>query len=289
MSETRIVAVPDIGDFKDISIIEILVKPGDRVEKGAPLIVLESDKATLDVPSPQSGTVKELRIAIGDRVSGGSVLLTLDAILVEPPTAPRAAAAGPTAASRLPISEIGAATAALPLSKVSREPLDSNGFQRSPHASPSLRRIAREFGIDLSAVQGTGPRGRIVKSDLQQHVQRALAAPPRTDGGSNPEGFTVAPWPQIDFSKFGPIERAALSKIRKISATNLSRNSVVIPHVTNFEDADITDFDVFRQTLNAQSPASDSKLTILPFLIKAAAATLGKHAIFNCNSSTGAG
>jgi pyruvate dehydrogenase E2 component (dihydrolipoamide acetyltransferase) len=244
MSNLLNVAVPDIGDFKNIPVIEILVKAGDRVTKDTPLVVLESDKATLDVPSPHSGTIGELKIGVGDKVSVGSMLLTL---------------------------EVGAQS-----STPDKAP---NTFQRAPHASPSIRRLSREFGIDLKAVRGTGPRGRIVKEDLQQFVKAALSAP--NSSGAHSSGLQIAPWPEIDFSKFGKIERAELSKIRKLSGTNLSRNSIVIPHVTNFEEADITDLEAFRCTLNSEMKSADPKLTVLPFLIKAAAATLAQFPSFN--------
>ncbi len=279
MSAIRNVTVPDIGDFKDIPVIDILVRPGDRVAKEAPLVVLESDKATLDIPSPGSGTIQELKIVIGDRVSHGSILLTLD----EASTESTAASASP-ATPPVPIvsanAPVVAAASTSPSSRSIGEPTLPIGSRSSAHASPSMRRTAREFGIDLSTVKGTGPRGRIVREDLQKFVKAALATPAGA-GGDSLGGFKLAPWPQIDFSKFGRVERAPLSKIRKISGTNLARNSVVIPHVTNFEDADITDLDAFRQTVNLEMRKTDLKVTILPFLIKAVAVTLAKYVEFN--------
>jgi pyruvate dehydrogenase E2 component (dihydrolipoamide acetyltransferase) len=294
MSAIRNVMVPDIGDFKDIPVIEILVKPGDRVMKDTPLVVLESDKATLDVPSPESGTIKELKIAIGTRVSVGSVLLTLDEVSTESPATPPvgpsiAAPTGlktPTPASLLaptvpPAVSSDVATAAAQPSQITEAPTLTG--RRAAHASPSIRRIAREFGIDLANVAGTGPRGRIVRGDLQHFVKAALHAPSASAGGDSGSGFKVAPWPQIDFAKFGKIERTLLSKIRKISGANLARNSIVIPHVTNFEDADITDLEEFRRTLAAETKPTDPKVTLLSFLIKAAAVTLAKYARFNAS------
>jgi pyruvate dehydrogenase E2 component (dihydrolipoamide acetyltransferase) len=273
MSTLIDIAVPDIGDFKNIPVIEILVKAGDRVAKDAPLVVLESDKATLDVPSPESGTIGELKIAVGDKVSVSSVLLTLDVSsgpTISPATQKTVEELVP---KRAPISQPSAK-----IVSIRAEPLEGSTqapdvFQRSPHASPSIRRMSREFGIDLGTVQGTGPRGRIVKEDLRGFVKAALSAPAG--------GIKVAPWPEVDFSKFGKIERAQLSKIRKVSGINLARNSIVIPHVTNFEDADVTDLDAFRRTLNLEMKSPDAKMTILPFLIKAAAATLAKFTTFN--------
>jgi len=276
------VAVPDIGDFKNIPVIEVLVKDGDQVAKNAPLVVLESDKATLDVPSPESGTVSELRIAVGDKVSMGSMLLMLDvhADASEPPSALTPAATSTPKIEPTPTSSANP----VPISERPNEDVGNvqGDFQRSPHASPSVRRLSRELGVDLTTVQGTGPRGRIVKSDLHGFVKAALSAPPAS-AGDGVEGIKVAPWPQIDFSKFGKIERAPLSKIRKISGGNLARNSIIIPHVTNFEDADITDLDALRRTLNLETKSDDAKITILSFLIKAAAATLAKFPTFNAS------
>ncbi len=283
MSTLIDIVVPDIGDFKNIPVIEILVKAGDRVAKDAPLVVLESDKVTLDVPSPQSGTIGELKIAIGDKVSVGSVLLTLDV-----GSTPSLSLATPkpvavSASKMAPVAETSANVVSLRAEPIERVTQAPSAFQRSPHASPSIRRMSREFGIDLGTVRGTGPRGRIVKEDLRGFVKAALSAPATAPagGGDSAGGIKIAPWPEVDFAKFGKIERAPLSKIRKLSGTNLARNSILIPHVTNFEDSDITDLDGFRTTLNLETRPSDAKITILPFLIKAAAATLSKFTTFN--------
>jgi len=281
------IAVPDIGDFKNIPVIEILVKAGDQVAKDTTLVILESDKATLDVPSPQSGTIGELKITVGDKVSVGSLLLTLDVgstSSISPATSKTSAASSPKMA---PTAEPSAKVVSIRAEPIERTTRAAGAFQRSPHASPSVRRMSREFGIDLGTVLGTGPRGRIVKEDLRGFVKAALSVPAPAPawapvgGGDSETVIKIAPWPQVDFSKFGKIERAQLSKIRKLSGTNLARNSIVIPHVTNFEDADITDLDVFRTTLNLETGASYGKITILPFLVKAAAATLAKYATFN--------
>jgi pyruvate dehydrogenase E2 component (dihydrolipoamide acetyltransferase) len=290
MSAIRQVTVPDIGDFKDIPIIDVLVKVGDRVAKDTPLVVLESDKATLEVPSPEAGTIRELQVAIGARVSEGSLLLELDGVSQD--TEPLQAA-GAARASILELSARSAApsvlaTASVQPSTVSdRPPLHAvNGLPfvpilRMPHASPSIRRMARELGVDLAAVTGTGPRGRIVREDLQRFVRNVMAAPTTHAGGDSLGGITLAPWPQVDFSKIGHIDRAPLPKIRKLSGASLARNAVVIPHVTNFEDADITDLEALRRTLNAQASPADPKVTLLSFLIKATAATLAKYRQFN--------
>jgi pyruvate dehydrogenase E2 component (dihydrolipoamide acetyltransferase) len=291
LSAVTTVRVPDIGDFKDIPVIEILVKSGDRVSKDSPLIVLESDKATLDVPSPEEGTIRELKIAIGDRVSVGSAILTLTQVANESQSSPQPPpAATPAAAMSAPENTPSDAdVAARPVLRIVQEAAPA-ASGRAAHGSPSIRRMAREFGVDLTAVHGSGPRGRILREDLQQFVKTALAASPRSrsdsTGGIDGDGsnsLKLAPWPQVDFAKFGPVERAPLSKIRKISAANLARNAVLIPHVTNFEDADITELDAFRRKLNMESRPTDPKLTILPFLMKAVGVTLAKHPAFNAS------
>lgn len=291
MNALSAVTVPDIGDFKDIPVIEILVKPGDRVAKDTPLVVLESDKATLDVPAPIGGTIKTLQISIGDRVSAGTLLLTLVESADEPSAAPTPtpAAAVPAQPTTPPVvasilSAHGPATAmpeAAAPPRANTLPAPVPALVRQVHASPSMRRIAREFGIELSRVTGSGPRGRIVRDDLQRFVKATLAASDGSANSDNVVGLKLAPWPQIDFAKFGATKRTPLSKIRKISAANLARNAAMIPHVTNFEDADITDLEAFRKTLRAQSVAAEAKITLLPFLIKAVTVTLAKFPEFN--------
>jgi len=278
MSSLVNVAVPDIGDFENIPVIEILVKAGDRVTKDTPLVVLESDKATLDVPASQSGTIRELKINVGDKVSMGSMLLTLDVDSESIESTVPAKSASPSVPKLVANPEPSPKMVAIRGEPTAADSNTQSVLQRSPHASPSIRRMSREFGIDLKAVRGTGPRGRIVKQDLQQFVKTALF---ERNAGLALGGIKVAPWPEIDFSKFGKIERAELSKIRKLSGANLSRNSSVIPHVTNFEEADITDLEAFKRALNLEAKSADTKMTLLPFLIKAAAATLVKFPTFN--------
>jgi pyruvate dehydrogenase E2 component (dihydrolipoamide acetyltransferase) len=273
MSSIREVTVPDIGDFKDIPIIEILVKPGDWVAKDAPLVTLESEKATLDIPSPTNGTIKEIKIAVGERVSLGSRLLTLEEVSdqVEPTESP----SRPSIVASLP------SPSAATLHPATEELTHRVVLERSPYASPSTRRFARELGVDLSAVRGTGRRGRIVKEDLQEFVKTSIlasAAIANKDGQDDPKS---PPWPQIDFSKFGKIERVPLSRIRRIAGMKLARSAAVIPHVTNFEDADITDLEAFRQALNAEMRSSSVKFTLVTFAIKATAVTLAKYPEFN--------
>jgi pyruvate dehydrogenase E2 component (dihydrolipoamide acetyltransferase) len=287
MSATA-VTVPDIGDFKSVPVTGILVRPGDYVEKDAPLVVLESDKATLDVPSPLGGVIKELKIVVGDRVSVGSLLLTMD---VAPnvsfaPVAP-VAVTRPSAPPPAPPTEVMSDKVIL-----LKTPEDANQrraeklpeLHRLAYASPSVRRICREFGIDIGTVRGTGPRGRILKGDLQCYVKERLAAPPDAPQ-ANPNGglagLQLPSWPQIDFAKLGSIERTHLSKIRRLSGANLARNHIIIPHVTNFEDADITGIESFRRALNTEAKSAGPKLTVLPFLIKAAATVLARYPTFN--------
>jgi pyruvate dehydrogenase E2 component (dihydrolipoamide acetyltransferase) len=297
-------AVPDIGDFKDIPIIEVLVKVGDSVELGDTLVTLESDKATLDVPAEIPGRISAIKVASGDRVSKGSLLLTLEpensqAHIPNVGSSTQHFAAGTAAGAPVPslftvfgdeqngtspvISTVVAedptdgilraqrpsAPPGLTLVPPSREFASSGGDRF--HASPSIRRAARELAIDLSRVQGSGPRGRVLKSDLQNYVRAVMSIPPaKTAEESVP---AVAARSAIDFSKFGVIERQSLSRIRRISGVALAHNWSTIPHVTNFEEADITDLDRLRAELNSQSK-SDPKITLVSFLVKACAATL---------------
>jgi len=274
------ITVPDIGDFKDVPVIEILAKPGAAVSADETLVVLESDKATIDVPSPFAGIVKEVRVNLGDKVSQGSLLILLESgaptaapapIAAEPPPVPAAPAPAPA-----PIS-----TPSAPPPQAAPAPTGA-----LPHASPSIRRFARELGVDLHNVRGTGAKNRIQKSDITGYVKNAVAtaatpaaAPPKNTG----TGLDLLPWPQVDFAKFGPIERAALSKIKKISGANLSRNSIIIPHVTNFDEADVTALEKFRLDINKEREKSGEKLTMLAFMIKAAVAALKKHPTFNAS------
>jgi pyruvate dehydrogenase E2 component (dihydrolipoamide acetyltransferase) len=262
MGQMLEVCVPDIGDFREIPIIEILVAPGVRIAPGDAIIVLESDKATIEVPASCAGTVRELRVQPGDRVSQGSILLLLESETMTPAKAPPAMA--------VPV-EISATTIAVP------PPPPEVLRSATAHASPLARRFARELGIDLARVAGSGPRGRIVEKDLQDFVKAAVQARPAVEPGI---GLGLLPWPQVDFAKFGPIERAPLSKIQKISGANLSRNSIIIPHVTNFDEADITELENFRVEINAGGGA---KLTMLAFMIKAAVTALRQHKRFNAS------
>jgi len=271
------VRVPDIGDFKDVPVIEIYVKVGDTVKAEDPLVSLESDKATMDVPAPLGGVVQEIRVKIGDKVSEGSVILALSTGSA-PASAP--AAAAPSVAATAPAA---AATAASPGGGI-----DEAAFALA-YAGPAVRKLAREMGVDLGRVKGSGNHGRILREDVQAFAQSGgAAAAPAPKAASAPAGGGVGgidllPWPKVDFAKFGPIERKDLSRIKKISGANLHRNWVMIPHVTNHEDADITELEAFRGQLNREHEKQGVKVTMLAFLIKACVAALKRFPEFNAS------
>ena len=288
------VMVPDIGDFKEVEVIEVLVKPGDTVAKDQSLITVESDKASMEIPSSHAGIIKQLKIKLGDKVSKGTALATLtttagapkpaQAAAAAPASAPAPAPAQPTAATEAPIRSHAFATemGARP------EPLDlgpSPGAK--PHASPSVRKFARELGVELAAVRGSGAKGRVTEDDVREHVKGVMAGGARSSGAATAATVGVPshlpPWPQIDFAKFGPIKRVEMSRIRKISGPVLTRNWVTIPHVTNHDDADITELEAFRVQLNKENDKSGLKLTMLAFLIKACVAALKKFPEFNAS------
>ena len=281
------VNVPDIGDFKDVEVIEVLVKPGDRVKAEQSLVTVESDKASMEIPSSQAGVVKELKVKVGDKVSKGSSLLTLEAaahgsMVASPPPSGMAAAPAP---APVPPSEKAVPTAALP----AHQPSAPQGAL--PHASPTIRKLARELGVPLTEVKGRGPKGRITHEDLQSFVKAVMDGSRQTraqaakapSGGANGSPFGVLAWPQVDFAKFGPIETRELSRIKKISGPALHRNWVTIPHVTNHDDADITDLEAFRVSTNKENEKAGVKVTMLAFLIKASVAALQKFPDFNAS------
>ncbi|WBG66489.1 dihydrolipoyllysine-residue acetyltransferase [Pseudomonas citronellolis] len=284
MSEIREVQVPDFGDFKDLPVIEVLVKAGDRVAFDEPLLTLESDKAAMDVPSPFAGTVVAVGIKVGDRVSKGSPILTLQVASEGAPVAAVAEAAvsakdspAPAAAVATPVAPIAPVAPAV---SPAAPALDTSGIK--PHASPSVRSYARKLGVDVARVAATGKGGRILREDVERFVKDALvrldSSPSRGDRAS---GLDLLPWPEVDFSRFGSIEKVALSRIKKISGANLSRNWVMIPHVTNNEEVDITELEAFRVRLNQEGGKDAVKYTLLAFLIKAAVATLKAFPQFN--------
>jgi pyruvate dehydrogenase E2 component (dihydrolipoamide acetyltransferase) len=287
------VKVPDIGDFKDIPVIEIFVKAGDTVAREDSLISLESDKATMDVPAPAGGVVKDLRLKLGDKVSEGTLILTLD------PTAvgdARAAAPAPaTASAPPPVATAPAAPAAPPTSApapapspaaLPAAPIDDQAF-KGAHASPSVRKFARELGVDLARVKGTGPNARIQQEDVQNFIKMMLSGGGAAGafGGSVTGGgsLNLLPWPAVDFAKFGVVEVKPLSRIKKISGANLARNWVMIPHVTQFDEADITDLEAFRVQMNKENEKAGIKITMLAFMIKASVAALRKFPDFNAS------
>jgi len=284
------VKVPDIGDFKDVPVIEVFVKPGDTVKADDPLVTLESDKATMDVPSPTAGVIKDLKLKVGDKVSEGTVILTLEARETAAAKAPQEAAAPaatkeepstpPTPPKEAPPSRPAPGTAG-----ASGAPIDEQAF-KAAHASPSVRVFARELGVDLSKVKGSGPKGRILNEDVQQFVKQALsggAAPAAGAGIAGGGALNLLPWPQVDFSKYGAVEAKPLSRIKKISGANLARNWVMIPHVTQFDDADITDLEAFRVRLNKENEKAGIKVTMLAFLIKVSVAALRKFPDVNAS------
>ena len=291
------VLVPDIGDFDEVAVIEVMVKAGDTIKLEQSLITVESDKASMEIPSSHAGVVKEVRVAVGDKVKQGSVVaivLSSGGAAEAPPAASAAAAPAPApataavAAPPAPVAERPVPTAALP----AHEPTAPKGVL--PHASPSIRKLARELGVPLDEVKGSGPKGRIVQADIQGFVKSVMAGGVQTaaqkakapaaaapaSGGAFPG---LLPWPQVDFAKFGPVERKDLSRIKKISGANLHRNWVVIPHVTNHDDADITELEAFRVATNKENEKSGIKVTMLAFLIKASVAALKKFPEFNAS------
>ena len=299
------IKVPDIGDFKDVPVIEIFVKPGDFVEAEAPLVALESDKATMDVPSSAAGVVKEVKVKLGDKVSEGSVVVVLEAAestakdakegpIEKPAPVPAAPpAAAPAIATPVPSGEVceirpteaepTTAPAAISM-PTPAEMLAIDGGVKA-HASPSVRAFARELGVDVAKVPGTGPKGRITQADVQAFVKgvmsgtaTAAGVSPRLTSGT---GLDLLPWPQVDFAKFGPIEVKPLSRIKKISGPNLARNWVMIPAVTYHEDADITDLEALRVQLNKENEKAGIKVTMLAFIIKAVVAALKKYPDLN--------
>ena len=280
------VNVPDLGDFTDVPVIEIHVATGDVVSEEDPLITLESDKATMDIPSPAAGTVRELRVEIGDRVEKGSLILLLDTdgahpqppSLTDQQEPPAQEAADPVAAAQEPARRSAeavpppAAQTSAPVTAV--EPGQPAGFD-GVHAGPGVRRLARELGLDLTAVPGSGPKGRITKEDLLAGVRGPAAAPAVAQGGGIPE------IPAQDFSKFGPVEIRPLSRIQRLSGPQLHRSWLNIPHVTHDDEADITDLDAYRKQLDAAAKAEGYRVTLLAFLMKASVSALREFPKFN--------
>ena len=322
------VKVPDIGDFKDVPVIEVLVKPGDQIAAEAPLVTLESDKATMEVPSPAAGVVREVAVKVGDKVSEGSLIARLDAKERESRSGAKpqepATPEQPVAASRAgtppvehvepekpfreapakadgrqapsvdraepqkssveqptPRKEYGGPTATIPPPwdepPLAPAVIDEEAFQKA-HAGPGVRKLARELGVDLGRASGSGPKGRILGADVYKFVKSVMTGAAAPAAAPAPGGLGVAPPPKVDFAKFGPIDTKPLTRIQKIAGPGLHRNWVTIPHVTNHEDADITDLEAFRLALNKEQ---EVKVTLLAFLMKACVAALQKFPNFN--------
>ena len=273
MAEIREVLVPDIGDFADVPVIEVLVSPGDTVAPEDPLVTLESDKATMDVPAPFGGTVADIRVSVGDTVSEGSPILALQVRSNGAQPESQTSAPAPVPPERAP------AGGPAPASPQAAPTVGEDGTP--PYASPAVRRIARELAVDLSGVAGSGRRNRITKEDV-----RAAA-----EGGSQPAvptaapatGLDLAPWPKVDFEKYGPVERRPRSRIAKISGPNLARNWVMIPHVTHHDEADVTELEAFRKRVNEEHAKQGVKLTMVALLLKASVAALARFEQFNAS------
>jgi pyruvate dehydrogenase E2 component (dihydrolipoamide acetyltransferase) len=271
------VRVPDIGDFKDVPIIEIAVKPGDAVKPEQPLITLESDKASMEVPSPFGGTVAEIKVKIGDRVSEGAVILTLTTEARSAAPLEKIAAPPPAAAWSATATPAAPTVSATP----AKAPPDA-AFD-VPYAGPSARKLARERGIDLHQVKGGGRRGRILPEDVMNFIAAPAPAAAVSGPPAQSAGLGLLPWPKVDFAKFGPIETKPLSRIKKISGPTLHRNWVMIPHVTNHDECDITELEEFRKRLNKENEKSGVRVSMLAFMIKAAVASLKRFPEFNAS------
>ncbi|MEQ1914627.1 MAG: dihydrolipoyllysine-residue acetyltransferase [Sideroxydans sp.] len=279
MAEINKVQVPDIGGFKGVTVIEVAVKAGDSVEVEQTLITVETDKATMDVPAPFAGVVKEMKIKVGDKVSEGDLIALIEggaavAKAAAPVAAPQAAVTAPVVAPQ----------AAAVVAPVAASPVIAAPTGGSAHASPSIRRFARELGVNLTKVGGSGEKGRVTKEDVQNFVKQSLAQPAAATGGGALPG--LLPWPDVDFARFGEIESKPLSRIKKISGANLHRNWVMIPHVTQFEEADISEMEAFRKELGAEYAKQNLKITPLAFMLKACAITLKHFPDFNASLDT---
>lgn len=291
------VLLPDIGDFKAVEIIEVLVSNGDEVAVEDSLLTLESDKATMEIPSPHAGVVKDLLVKVGDKVSEGDKLLTLEAIHESASGKAPETAAPPPAAEEVETVQAPAPEHPMP----SQPPLRPGESEpRTPpltlgepgerpvkaHASPAVRRFARELGVDLSLISGTGPKGRILKDDVQKFVKTSLQG----EGGSGTPGTTwqMPSAPEVDYGKFGPIEIQPVGRIKKLSGAHLHRCWLTVPHVTQFDEADITELEAFRKQLKDSAQQQEIRLTLMPFLMKAVAAALKQMPIFNAALSADA-
>jgi pyruvate dehydrogenase E2 component (dihydrolipoamide acetyltransferase) len=264
----REVVVPDIGDFKGVEVIEVLVKPGDTIAREQSLITLESDKATMEIPSSEAGVVQELKVKVGDKLSAGSLILLVE----ESGAVEEKPAKVEKKVEKTPLPEKPAPIPSPPREAASK-----------PHASPSVRKFARELGVDLGRIKGAGPKGRILHEDVQAYVKGVLSGAPAVAQGGGALPFNLPPWPEVDFAKFGPVETRPLSRIQKLSGPYLHRNWISIPHVTQFDEADITELEAFRKENTAVTEKQGFKLTMLAFLIKACIPALKQFPQFNAS------
>lgn len=291
MSTLQEIRVPDIGDYKEVGIVEVLISVGETVVDGQCLIVVETDKASMEIPTAQAGVIKELKVAVGDKISEGSLIAMMEVALTpsqENAVVELSPESAPTAVT-LPIAPAAQPAERAPM--VVPPPAQATAVVKGalPFASPSIRKLARELGVPLAEVLGTGPRGRISRSDVERFVKNVMAGNAQTQarntnvpvGGEALSG--LLPWPQVDFAKFGPVERQDLSRIKKISGANLHRNWVMIPHVTNHEDADITELEAFRVQLNAEYEKAGVRVTLLALLMKACVVALKQFPEFNAS------
>ncbi|MEY4883326.1 MAG: dihydrolipoyllysine-residue acetyltransferase [Pseudomonadota bacterium] len=288
------VLVPDIGDFKDVTVIEVMVKVGDTVKVEQSLITVESDKAAMEIPSSHAGVLKELKVKIGDKVNIGDLLAILEGV-AGAAVAVATPAASPSVRTEPVEVPAAASTSSARTEVVAAAPAHAPGGTTLglPHAPPSVRKFARELGVPLAEVKGSGIKGRITEADIQGFTRsvmsgaiKTLAAAAQSKGagasaGNDGAGLGLIPWPKVDFTKFGPVERKEMSRIKKISGANLLRNAVMIPAVTNHDDCDITDLEAFRVSTNKENEKSGAKVTMLAFLIKACVAALKKFPEFN--------
>ncbi|MGX9984482.1 2-oxo acid dehydrogenase subunit E2 [Methylobacterium fujisawaense] len=314
MSAALQIALPDIGDYRDVPVIELLVKPGDRLAVDDLILSIESDKATMEVPSPVAGIVRELLVSVGSKVSEGTPILTVEpaegsgaAPVLDATPAAAAASSPERSAGPLPRSGAGQDEGSglsgdgAPLTptlsrtgegagRASPEPIQAEPIQATRgavHASPSVRQLARELGVGLDRVAATGPKGRILREDVHAFVKAALGAPVPAPAAASGIGAGLPPWPDVDFAKYGPVRREHLSRIQSLSGANLSRNWLTIPHVTNFDRADVTEIESFRVGLNTETRTPPAKVTMVAFLIKAAASALRAYPRFNSSLAGG--
>ena len=281
------VHVPDIGDFKDVAVIEIFVKPGDAIKMEQSLITVESDKAAMEIPSSAAGVLKELKVKIGDKVNIGDLLAILEGnIAAAAPVAVAASAVSSVASVAISAPSVAPVIATATMAAPAHNPGAST--LGVPHASPSVRKFARELGVPLEEVKGSGPKGRITQDDVHAFTKAVMAGATQTKAqaakapaGGDGAALGLIPWPKVDFAKFGPIERKEMGRIKKISGANLLRNAIMIPAVTNHDDADITELEAFRVSTNKENEKSGIKVTMLAFLIKACVAALKKYPEFN--------